>query len=110
QSLLFPEAAVDVASLLEHTGRWNDIMRILVRPLAPARTRQAPGSVRQVDPQLAPVDCAEVRAAVKPVVERDVRLETAIAKAQAWDLIGQRERGLPLLAPHVWPGPRAMGG
>ena len=107
QSPLFPEAAEDVATLVEHTervvSRWNDLLRILATPGPPSLKRKAAGPIPQVDVRLAPVEFAEVRVAVRPIIEREVRLQVVLAKAEAWDLIGEREKGTPLVRRLVWP-------
>jgi hypothetical protein len=105
-SPLFPDIAEDVALLVAQTEQAVDLGNELVRELAaPAprpRGRRRPAAPTG-DLDLAPLDCAVVRARCAAAIEAEVSLQIDLAKAEALDLIGEREAGFPLVARHVWP-------
>lgn len=53
---------------------------------------------------LAPVDFDQARREVAPAIEAEEGLQVALAKAEAWALIGERAKGTPLVALHVFGG------
>jgi hypothetical protein len=105
-SALFPDIAADVAALVTATERTvqlgNDLVGIFTAP-APQRRDRTKVVAPPPDPGFTPLDCAAVRAQCAAAIEAEVSLQVDLAKAEALDLIGEREAGYPLVARHVWP-------
>jgi hypothetical protein len=103
-SPLFPDVAEDLAMLLAQTEQavdlGNELIRELTVPIPSRRSHHHPNAPPLAG-ELAPLECAVVRAQCATAIEAEVSLQVDLAKAEAWDLVGEREAGYPLVARHV---------
>ena len=77
-----------------------DVDLFAEEPAQPRRKRKSKESA--AEPPLKDMDFAGVRATAHPAIKEALGLQVAMAKAEPWDLIGEREKGLLLVAPFVW--------
>jgi len=102
QSPLFPEIAADVAALTRQSEQLLDHCNAVIAQRADvtAVRRPRPAGVAESAPKRAldPLTLAEVHAEAAAALPGAVALQGAVAKAEARDLTGERERGMPLLA------------
>jgi hypothetical protein len=106
QSPLFPDVAEDVALLVTETERVVEIVNevfamVAEPPRGRRRTRKAPDRPT-APPRLEPLDFGILRAAARAAIAAEVALPVDLAKAEAFDLIGERKQGEALVARHVW--------
>jgi len=95
---LFPEIAESVAAQVKTIewviGIFNEVFEIPAKPRS--KRRKGPTD----PPQL---DLVDLREGATSAIEQEVALIVALAKAEAWRLIGEREKASELMAPFVWP-------
>ena len=96
QNPLFPEIAASVVAQVKEI-EWvveifNEVFEI---PSKPRSKKKVPTE----SPQL---DLPRLREEAAPAIEQEAALTVALAKAEAWRLIGEREKASELIAPFVW--------
>jgi hypothetical protein len=101
-SPLFPQVEEGVARQARHieeiVGICNDIAAL------PPSGSSRKG--RKTEPSGALlIDLTRARAEAETEAEETVAIEVDLAKSAAWRLVGEQERGYPLVERHVFPGP-----
>lgn len=94
-SPLFPDAAEDVAAQVTEIERLIEMFNDHLQAAMRRRSKRRAASVQ-------PIDLAQLRAQAERAIHAEVALTVDLAKAQAWELIGEREKGYPLVERHVW--------
>jgi hypothetical protein len=102
-SPLFPDIADDVAFLVTNTEQVVGLFNDVFAAGEPSRKRRGQPAAPAAPESLAPLAFIPERQAAMPAIEAEVALVVDLAKAEALELIGEREAGFPLVARHVWP-------
>jgi hypothetical protein len=98
-SPLFPQVQQDLA---RQVSRMEEVAAICneIAALPPSGSRR---KGRKTQSRAPLIDLTPARAEAEAEAEETLAIEVDLAKSAAWRLVGEQERGYPLVERHVWP-------